>query len=60
MNEPYDFSEQKPLNRCISESKIKRIIKKVIGKKLKDGTMIPVEITKTIIQEDGSRNTYVD
>jgi len=43
----------------LEENRVKRsrkIIRKIITKKLKDGTIVPVEVTKTVIEKDGSRS----
>lgn len=34
----------------------RRIIKKIVKRKMEDGTFVPMEVTKTVIERDGSRS----
>ena len=40
-----------------AESNSRKVITKILTKKLKDGSFIPMEITRTVIHRDGSRET---
>jgi hypothetical protein len=35
----------------------RKIIKHIRSKRLRDGSLVPVEVTKTVIEKDGSKNT---
>ena len=39
-----------------SKSRRRKTIKRVVKKRMEDGTLVPIEITKTIIAADGSRS----
>lgn len=39
-----------------SGSRRRKTIKKIVKKRMEDGTLVPIEITKTIIAADGSRS----
>ena len=52
---PVQIGEYNENPRCRSNSR--KIIKRIRSKRLKDGTVIPIEVTKTVIERDGSKNT---
>ena len=57
-----DTSHQSAVSREFSQGaaggprRKRRIIKKIVKRKMEDGTFVPMEITKTIIERDGSRS----
>jgi hypothetical protein len=46
------------LATSLEASKTKKVIRRVIMKKLVDGTMQPIEVTKTVIDKDGTKKTF--
>ena len=39
-----------------SKSRKRKVIRRIVKKKMDDGTFVPIEITKTVISRDGSRS----